>query len=276
MVNRYFQYPLAAFELAAEIDSNRYGSRKRHTVRPETAKGAVADLYWLIDQSPDKSASFSQRFWSMRWEWSAAEVDRLFKRLIAAGLLTLRNNRDGSRSLIASKRDVSANVSKQPAECEQQKPAAAQDGGRIVSIIKPECKQDVSTVSSNNHGTAKKHSAQDGVIATSGSRRRWLSPDQSALFLDFWKAWADPRGRAEAAWAFSEIVGFSAELVRGRIIPAARAYAIERQDLKRQGRTPKMAQGWLNGRRWEDYDPARVAAETGADEAAKTREKFGL
>lgn len=272
MVTRYFQYPVAAFELAAEIDRNRYGSRKQRTVRPETAKGAVADLYFLIDQSPDKSASFSQRFWSMRWEWSAAEVDRLFKRLIGAGLLTLRNNRDGSRSLIAPKRDVSTNVSKQAAECEQQKPTTTPEGGRIVSIVRPECEQDVSTVSSNNQGTAKKHSAQEGVIATSGSRKRWLSPEMSALFLEFWNAWADPRGRAEAAWAFSEIVEFSADLVRIRIIPAAKAYAIEREELKRQGRTPKMAQGWLNGRRWEDYNPA--AAPQGMSAAEETRKRF--
>jgi hypothetical protein len=271
MVIRYFQYPLAAFELAAEIDRNRYGSRKRHTVRPETAKGAVADLYFLIDQSGGE-VSYNPRFWGMRWEWNHAEVDRLLKRLIGAGLLAVRTKGDGSRTLIAPKRDVSRNVTKQPAECKQEQPATPGQTGKVVPLAQPECKQDVSTVSSNYQGTAKKHSAQDQVIATSGSRRRWLSPEQSALFLAFWKAWADPRGRAEAAWAFSEIVGFSADLVRERIIPAASAYAIEREELKRQGRTPKMAQGWLNGRRWEDYTPA--TAPQGVSAAEETRKRF--
>ena len=36
------------------------------------------------------------------------------------------------------------------------------------------------------------------------------------------------------------------------IIVAAKAEAKRRPDLKSNGKTPKMAQGWLSGKRWED------------------------
>lgn len=70
-------------------------------------------------------------------------------------------------------------------------------------------------------------------------------------FNRFWQAFAYARGKAEAADAWLDIPGYS-EALAIRIIAAAEREAAGRPDLVAAGRTPKMAQGWLSGRRWED------------------------
>lgn len=271
MVKQYFQYPLAAFALAAEIDRNRYGSRKSHTVRPETAKGAVADLYYLLDQSGGE-VSYNPRFWGMRWEWNHSEVDRLLKKLLTAGLLTIKNRRDGSRCLTRPKTDVSKLVTKQPPECKQEQPTEQGQGGKVVSIKNAECKQDVSTVFNNNQGKEKDILFSEQITATSRGRKKQITGQMASWFLELYTVYGDKRGRAEAAWAFTEIPGLCPELLSTRIIPAARDYASKRPALEAKGLTPKMLQFWITAMRWEDFDPATVTQNTNA--AAATRAKY--
>jgi hypothetical protein len=273
MVMQYFQYPLAAFELAAEIDRRRYGSRKSHTVRPETAKGAVADLYFLLDQSGGE-VSYNPRFWGMRWEWNHTEVDRLLKRLVSSGLLTTRKKRDGSHCLTRQKIDVSKTVTKTSVECKQENSAALRQTSNIVPIKNSECKQDVTTVFSNNQVKEKTYSPADLITAAKGGRKKQLSPELTALFLALYTAYGDKRGRAEAAWAFTEIPGLSRELVTSRIIPAAKDYAAKRPALEAKGLTPKMLQFWITAMRWEDFDPTTAQASQGTTAAARTRAKY--
>lgn len=269
---QYFQYPLAAFALAAEIDRNRYGSRKSHTVRPETAKGAVADLYYLLDQSGGE-VSYNPRFWGMRWEWNHSEVDRLLKKLLTAGLLTIKNRHDGSRCLIRPKTDVSKLVTKQPPECKQEQPTAQGQTGKVVPISQPECKQDVSTVLSNYQGKEKDILFSDQITAASKGKKKQLTGQMAALFLELYTAYGDKRGRAEAAWAFTEIPGLCQDLLSTRIIPAARDYASKRPALEAKGLTPKMLQFWITAMRWEDFDPTTAQATQG-NNAAATRAKY--
>ncbi|MDY6845408.1 MAG: hypothetical protein SVW57_15125, partial [Thermodesulfobacteriota bacterium] len=70
------------------------------------------------------------------------------------------------------------------------------------------------------------------------------------LFDIFWEAFKDKRGKEKALKAWTSI-----KLTPGlfdKIVSGAKAYAKERVNiLARQG-TPKMAQGWLNDKRWED------------------------
>lgn len=67
----------------------------------------------------------------------------------------------------------------------------------------------------------------------------------------FWDAFNYKKGRAEAADAWFDIPTFTDGLVE-KIIKAAKLEALNRKDIIEKGRTPKMAQGWISGRRWED------------------------
>jgi hypothetical protein len=68
-------------------------------------------------------------------------------------------------------------------------------------------------------------------------------------FNAFWRAFDYPKGKASAADAFLAV--YTPENI-GEIIAGAAAEAMERPMIIAGGKTPKWAQGWLTGRRWED------------------------
>jgi hypothetical protein len=70
-------------------------------------------------------------------------------------------------------------------------------------------------------------------------------------FLQFWDAFDYKFGKAEAADAWLAIPDLTQNIVN-TIISAAKTEAQNRPTLKANGSTPKMGQGWLSGRRWED------------------------
>lgn len=82
-------------------------------------------------------------------------------------------------------------------------------------------------------------------------RKRKLRGDLLTWFLEFWSAFDYKQGRAEAADAWLDIPALDAA-VAAQIIGAAATEAKNRHRLVALGKTPKMAQGWLSGRRWED------------------------
>ncbi|WP_136797066.1 Lin1244/Lin1753 domain-containing protein [Desulfosediminicola ganghwensis] len=67
----------------------------------------------------------------------------------------------------------------------------------------------------------------------------------------FWKTFDYRKGKAEAADAFLTV--YQPDLIEDILIGAERE-AIKRQTLIAKGQTPKMAQGWIGGRRWEDEE----------------------
>ncbi len=71
-------------------------------------------------------------------------------------------------------------------------------------------------------------------------------------FLTFWKAFNYPKGKAEA-WSTWKKSGINADNFN-EVISGAKATAKARPTLVARGQTPKMAQGWLSGLRWEDED----------------------
>ena len=70
------------------------------------------------------------------------------------------------------------------------------------------------------------------------------------MFDEFWEAFAYKKGKAEAAESWWRIR--PGEDLAREIIAGALSEASHRSQLVASGRTPKMAQGWLTGRRWED------------------------
>ena len=70
-------------------------------------------------------------------------------------------------------------------------------------------------------------------------------------FEMFWAAFDYRKGKSDAADAWLAIGDLDDDTFQ-LIIAAAHAEATLRPGMVQQNRTPKMAQGWLSGRRWED------------------------
>ena len=80
-------------------------------------------------------------------------------------------------------------------------------------------------------------------------RGRSLKGELLDSFNAFWAAFNYKKGKAEAADAWIEVYTHE---VAPLIIEGAIREAAARSTLISQGRSPKWAQGWLSGRRWED------------------------
>lgn len=89
----------------------------------------------------------------------------------------------------------------------------------------------------------------DGGYRT--KKGRILDGKRLETFDHFWSAYAYARGKAEAADAWLDIPQLTDALV-AQIVAAAQREAAARPALLASGRTPKMAQGWITARRWED------------------------
>ena len=80
-----------------------------------------------------------------------------------------------------------------------------------------------------------------------------LSGEKLSSFEAFWESFNDKRGKAPAADAWLKIKGYEHETFK-TILEAAKVYAATRQALIAKGSTPKMAEGWLTARRYEDAE----------------------
>ena len=87
--------------------------------------------------------------------------------------------------------------------------------------------------------------------AAGRTRKNGVKIDLEATFARFWDTFADKRGKEPAKRAWSKIKGMTPDLVE-LIIAGAQRYAAGRAAIVERGGTPKMAEGWLTDRRWED------------------------
>jgi hypothetical protein len=80
---------------------------------------------------------------------------------------------------------------------------------------------------------------------------RKLNGQSYAWFAKFWDAFSYPKGKAEAADAWVDIKNLDLSLFE-KILSAAKNEAGNRPALLSKNKTPKWAQGWITGKRWED------------------------
>lgn len=106
----------------------------------------------------------------------------------------------------------------------------------------------------------KKESSSSGDEVLVTKRKRKLRGKLLISFLEFWDAFDYKVGRAEAADAWLDVEWLDVRLEK--ILDAARGAAAARTELVQAGRTPKMAQGWITARRWEDAVGIQVAAKS--------------
>lgn len=92
-------------------------------------------------------------------------------------------------------------------------------------------------------------------------KKRKLTEKRLEAFERFWSDFDYKRGKAEAADAWLDIPKLTNSLV-DQICFAASQEAARRPQIIASGKTPKMAQGWIAGRRWED-DLAEPGPNTG-------------
>ncbi|MDH4319928.1 MAG: hypothetical protein OEV73_00365 [Desulfobulbaceae bacterium] len=129
----------AGWQLADELERNR------RAARPETYRGAFADLCMRLDNSPTKSVPFNPRYWAKEWCWHDQEITRFFRRLDAAGVIKIKAA-GNVRTIVASKNNVSRVVSKTGNKCEQQSRPTQGENNKVVSLRPDECEQNVSIV----------------------------------------------------------------------------------------------------------------------------------
>lgn len=130
-------------------------------------------------------------------------------------------------------------------------------------IIEKECKNGIKEPSAPAEELQEVYKTKKG---------RSLSGKRLVSFNQFWDSFNYKKGKAEAADVWLNIPTLTDSLVN-KICTAAKIENDNREELKAQGRTPKMAEGWLSGRRWED----EVGQKSGMTETTEQIEKrFGL
>lgn len=105
---------------------------------------------------------------------------------------------------------------------------------------------------SKSSASASPDAGNEGEFFLTKKGRKLTGP-RLTTFLRFWEAFAYKKGKAEAADSWLDIPTLTERVVK-RIVLAAQAEAERRPELIAKGSTPKMAQGWLTARRWEDED----------------------
>lgn len=93
---------------------------------------------------------------------------------------------------------------------------------------------------------------------------------QDESFNAFWDAFDYKKGKGGAEKSWSNIKLTDELLIK--IISASKAEAKNRPSLISRGTTPKMAQGWLTEKRWEDEESTLAIVDDPFDIAAGTRE----
>lgn len=118
-----------------------------------------------------------------------------------------------------------------------------------------------------------------GGVAKAVAKRKQLPPQsqspkepimQNENFAVFWTAFDYKKGKGGAESSWSKIKMTDNLFVE--IIEGAKSEAKSRQELIKRGTTPKMAQGWLTERRWEDEQSTPTLVDDPFDVAAGTRE----
>lgn len=158
------------------------------------------------------------------------------------------------------------------------------DGNQYIQILKfsehqtPHVKEKASTIPAPDRVGARPVQAPDkvGAVTGQGSAEHETStnpappdslipdsliPDNKTYcasgdarredFLKFWDLFGYKKGKDPAWKAWKKITHYKPELVE-RIFTAAKEEAERRPALIANGRTPKMAQGWISDKRWED------------------------
>ncbi len=116
------------------------------------------------------------------------------------------------------------------------------------------------------HGKPIASTSTSTSTSTSIPSKKRDNTQKLEWFKLFWtkEIWGDLRGKSKTEEAWLKIDNLDEQLF-GDICRGAVAYKTLRFNILQDGGTPKMAQGWLNDRRWEDELP-EVEKDSAADD----------
>jgi phage replication O-like protein O len=104
-------------------------------------------------------------------------------------------------------------------------------------------------LSKDNIADFDKSASPENFYKTKSGKK--LSGKRLETFNQFWETFNLKQGKAAAADSWLKIPTLTNSLV-SQILTAAQIEAERRPALEVKGQTPKWAQGWITGRRWED------------------------
>jgi arsenate reductase-like glutaredoxin family protein len=199
--------------------------------RPYTILEAAFSFAKDLDEEAEKSISDYSRIWT----WSRDKVRRFTSELKTDGKHLPDRKETGSRQEI---RLIFNNLERQE---NSSKTGSRQVGDR----------EKTPTINPNPNPLEIPSSSADEADTIITKKKRKLTGKRLETFLKFWEAFSYKSGRAEAADAWLDIEKLTMAEVE-KIVTAAKSEALRRPTLISDGKTPKMAQGWLTARRWED------------------------
>ena len=121
----------------------------------------------------------------------------------------------------------------------------------LKQTVKQDSKQKTTPSSSSSSSPLKDKDISTKYIYYTTKKKRKLSGKRLETFELFWDAFGYKKGRSSAADSWLDIPQLTDGLVE-KIIKGAKLSAKERVKIIDNGGTPKMAQGWLTEKRWED------------------------
>lgn len=193
---------------------------------------------------------YSELTLSERWKWSRGKVRRFISELKKHEMVDIKQD---NKTTIISILNFDTYQAKPTADDTADDTASGTPNGqqtdnkRTLTRIK-EGKKDRILKDSIPHGDAVTEQVGPFYLT---KKNRQLKGKRLETFNRFWAAFAYPKGKAEAADAWLDIPTLTDPLV-DEIVAAAKSEAAGRAAVVADGRTPKFAQGWLSGRRWED------------------------
>lgn len=110
---------------------------------------------------------------------------------------------------------------------------------------------EIKEILEEEHSSSSEIDEKENIYITSKKKR--LKGKRLLMFEKFWECFDYKKGKSDAAQSWYEINELTDELC-DKIFESAKKEAEARPALIRMGRTPKMAQGWLTSRRWEDSE----------------------
>lgn len=113
---------------------------------------------------------------------------------------------------------------------------------------------------SRPRGKKQHHVPPEGEPCYRAKSGRYLTGKRLASFERFWAAFDLRMGKTDAADAWLDIPALTDALV-DEICRAAGLEAQQRVADTARGKSPKWPQGWLNSRRWEDYELQKPSAQ---------------
>lgn len=201
---------------------------------------------------------------SLRWKWSRTKVNSFLKLLEKEQ--QIKHHKNNVNSLITIVNYDTYQPEKQ--QKEQQEDTRKTPEVQQKDTNKNEKKEENEKKEAKDLSPSadEANTAVDDFILT--KKKRKLTGKRLETFITFWDAFEYKSGKAEAADSWLDIPELKLSLV-DKIVGSAKKEAAARPGIRARGSTPKMAQGWLTARRWEDEEVSSTTKRGGISDDFK-------